>query len=188
MDSSIPPSGPGVRPDVVTVETTPRPTARTVGAPFSEVLAGGARAFVRGATVAARAIPGSPLMAVAVRNGTATTTMPIASNALPQGPGAASGYPVGLGPGVAGNGAIGAVIGVGAGNPTGLGPGVAPSPGASAGDGGSIESVMAQDQEMNLYYLQIQEEVNAQNRTFSALSNVMEVEHNTAKTAIGNIH
>jgi len=41
---------------------------------------------------------------------------------------------------------------------------------------------------MNLYYLQIQEQVNAQNRTYSALSNVIEVEHNTAKTAIGNIH
>jgi hypothetical protein len=30
--------------------------------------------------------------------------------------------------------------------------------------------------------------VNAQNRTFTALSNVLEVEHNTAKSAIGNIH
>ncbi len=176
MDSSIPPTGPVARPDVVTVETTPRPTARTVGAPFSEVLAGGARAFVRGATVAARAIPGSPLMAVAVRSGPVTTTLPVATagTALPEGPGA--------------------VVGVGAGNPAaiggviGAGVGVGTNPAAGPADGGGIESVMAQDQEMNLYYLQIQEEVNAQNRTFSALSNVMEVEHNTAKTAIGNIH
>jgi hypothetical protein len=166
MDSSIP-SGPGVRPDVVSVETTPRPTARAAGAPFSEVLAGGARAFVRGATVAARAIPGSPLMAVAVRNGPVTTTMPVASTTLPEGPGA--------------------VVGVGAGNPAALSAGVGANPAAGPADGG-IESVMAQDQEMNLYYLQIQEQVNAQNRTFSAVSNVMEVEHNTAKTAIGNIH
>jgi hypothetical protein len=185
MDSSIP-SGPGVRPDVVTVETTPRPTARAVGAPFSEVLAGGARAFVRGATVAARAIPGSPLMAVAVRNGPVTTTMPVASTTLPEGPRAPTGYPIGLGPNAAG-GPYGAVVGVGAANPVALGAGIGANPAAGSADGG-IESVMAQDQEMNLYYLQIQEEVNAQNRTFSALSNVMEVEHNTAKTAIGNIH
>ena len=51
MDSiSPPPPSSAVRPDVVSVETAARPTPRTVGAPFSEVLAGGARAFVRGAT------------------------------------------------------------------------------------------------------------------------------------------
>src|SRR6516162_5141593 len=137
MDSSIP-SGPGVRPDVVAVETTPRPTARTVGAPFSEVLAGGARAFVRGATVAARAIPGSPLMAVAVRDGPVTTTMPVASTTLPEGPGA--------------------VVGVGAGSPGALSAGIGASPAAAPAEGGGIESVMAQEQEMNLYYLQVQEE------------------------------
>jgi hypothetical protein len=71
------------------------------------------------------------------------------------------------------------------------GPGAAAGGAVGTGTGaadGSIESTMAQDQEMNLYYLQIQEQVNAQNRTFTALSNVMEVEHNTAKAAIGNIH
>ena len=57
----------------------------------------------------------------------------------------------------------------------------------NATDGG-LEGSMAQAEQMNLYYLQVQEEVNAQNRTFTALSNVLEVEHNTAKSAIGNIH
>ena len=131
MDSSIP-SGPGVRPDVVTVETTPRPTARAAGAPFSEVLAGGARAFVRGATVAARAIPGSPLMAVAVRNGPVTTTMPLASTSLPEGPGSAAGYPVGLGPNVAGG--IGAAVGLGAANPAALSAGIGANPAAATDD------------------------------------------------------
>jgi hypothetical protein len=56
------------------------------------------------------------------------------------------------------------------------------------GGDGSLEGSIAQEQQMNLYYLQIQEQVNEQNRTYSALSNVLEVEHNTAKTAIGNIH
>jgi hypothetical protein len=67
-----------------------------------------------------------------------------------------------------------------------LGTGAGDSGGAGAG--GALESSMAQAQAMNLYYLQVQEEVNAQNRTFTALSNVLEVEHNTAKSAIGNIH
>jgi hypothetical protein len=68
------------------------------------------------------------------------------------------------------------------------GVGVGTTPAAAGTQDGSLEGTIAQQQEMSLYYLQIQEEVNAQNRTFSALSNVLEVEHNTAKTAIGNIH
>jgi hypothetical protein len=40
---------------------------------------------------------------------------------------------------------------------------------------------------MNHYSLQIQEAVNAQNRSFTALSNVLKAEHDTVKTAIGNI-
>ena len=55
------------------------------------------------------------------------------------------------------------------------------------GEGGNLESSLQQSQEMNLYYLQIQEAVNAQNRSFSTLSNVLKAEHDTVKTAIGNI-
>ncbi len=84
MDNTIPPSPP-VRPDVVSVETAARPTPRTVGAPFSAVLRGGARAFVRGATAAANAIPGSPIMALALRGGggSGMSTLPVS---LPEGP------------------------------------------------------------------------------------------------------
>ena len=53
---------------------------------------------------------------------------------------------------------------------------------------GDVQSSLAQAQDMNIYYLQIQEEVNAQNRSFTALSNVIKAEHDTVKTAIGNIH
>ena len=59
---------------------------------------------------------------------------------------------------------------------------------SSTSSDGGLESTMAQSEQMNLYYLQVQEEVNAQNRTYTALSNVLEVEHSTAKSAIGNIH
>jgi hypothetical protein len=66
------------------------------------------------------------------------------------------------------------------------GPGGA-TPGATGAGEGGIESSLAQSQDMNIYYLQIQEEVNAQNRSFTALSNVLKAEHDTVKTAIGNI-
>jgi hypothetical protein len=173
MDSPILP----LRPDVVSVQTAPRPTATPVRVHFSEVLAGGAQALVRGAQAAVRALPGSPLAAVAVRGAASgvpsawmslgrTSTSSVSVGAMPEGPAG----------GALGNG-IGAVVGV-------SGSGVS---GAGTADP-NIEGSLAQAQEMNLYYLQVQEEVNAQNRTFTALSNVLEVEHNTAKSAIGNIH
>ncbi len=170
-----------VTPDVVGVQTAPRPTAKTVGAPFSEVLAGGARAFVRTAGAAVRSLPGSPLMAVAIRGGGNLSTQIGSATSSPAGP---------LGPFIqagAGMTSAGVATGVGS-SPTGSPSGTAVDGSAAGTNDPSIASTLAQDQEMNLYYLQVQEQVNAQNRTYSALSNVIEVEHNTAKTAIGNIH
>ena len=159
MDNSIS-STPPARSDVVSVETTPRPTAPKV--PFSEVLSGGARALVGGAQSMVNALPGSPLMALAVRPGSTMLT-PSSVSVSPEGPGGAI------------TGTVAGTSSIAAG-----------STGSTGSDG--ISQTLAQDQQMNLYYLQIQEQVNAQNRTYSALSNVIEVEHNTAKTAIGNIH
>jgi len=176
MESNIAP----IRPDVVSVQTTPRPTPTPVRVQFSEVLAGGARAIVRGAQAAVSVLPGSSLMAVALRGGsTAALASPgtIGASAFSSptgGLGISAAAISPEGPGLA--------AGIGGGSP-----GVAGGAAGAAGDGG-LESSLAQEQEMNLYYLQIQEQVNAQNRTFTALSNVLEVEHNTAKAAIGNIH
>jgi hypothetical protein len=60
-------------------------------------------------------------------------------------------------------------------------------PGALMGDGG-IQASLMQSQQMNLYYLQVQQEVDAENRTFTTLSNVLKAENDTVKNAIGNIH
>ena len=171
MDSIPPLPSSAVRPDLVSVETAARPTARPVGAPFSEVLAGGARAFVRGATAVARTLPGSPIMALALRGGTSSQGMAPPNLLSPEGPGGLPSSTPGLGLAA-----------------TGSATGNASDGSALGTNDPGISSALAQDQQMNLYYLQIQEEVNAQNRTYSALSNVIEVEHNTAKTAIGNIH
>lgn len=175
------------RSDVVTVQTTPRPTQTPVRIQFSDVLAGGAQALVNGAQAAVNAIPGGPLAAVAVRGGVSGTVNmgfgglgSVASSqtvSSPEGPGGVSGA-VGL-----------ANLGgasVGLSGPTVSG--ASSSTGTSGTSDGGIESSMAQSEQMNLYYLQVQEQVNAQNRTFTALSNVLEVEHSTAKSAIGNIH
>ena len=170
MDNRI-----SVRADVVAVQTQPRPTATPVRVQFADVLAGGAQALVRGAQAAVNAIPGAPLAAVAVRGSSPGASLAglgsvrsavssVAVGTSPEGPGGTT------------------VAGVGA---TSVGLGGTPAGGTS--DGG-LESTMAQSEQMNLYYLQVQEEVNAQNRTYTALSNVLEVEHSTAKSAIGNIH
>ena len=171
MDNVIAP----VRPDVVSISTAPRPTPTPVRVQFSEVLAGSARALVRGAQAAVRSLPGAPLMAVAVRGGSSVAT----SASVTLGGSSAFSAPLGAAPPEGPGGAALAGVAV-----AGVGPGA----GSGGAVDGGLESSMAQAQQMNLYYLQVQEQVNAQNRTFTALSNVLEVEHNTAKSAIGNIH
>lgn len=59
--------------------------------------------------------------------------------------------------------------------------------GVASGENANVETALQQSQDMNLYFLQIQEQVNAQNRSFTTLSNVLKAEHDTVKTAIGNI-
>ncbi len=159
MDNRIPP----FRPDAVAARSTPRPTPSTPHVNFSAVLARGAKGLVAGAEAALNVLPGGPLMAVAIRGAGG-----IGGSSTPMMSGPANG-------GSHGTSAEGPSTGSPSGGSTGT-----PS------DGG-IENSLQQSQEMNMYYLQIQEQVNAQNRTFSALSNVLKAEHDTVKTAIGNI-
>jgi hypothetical protein len=59
--------------------------------------------------------------------------------------------------------------------------------GGSSGEAGSVENVLAQSADQNLYFLRIQEELQSENRRYSALSNVLKARHETVKNAIGNI-
>lgn len=157
------------RSDVTVAATAPRvtPTPPRAGK-FAEVLG---RNVVRSAETAMRTLPGAPLMAVAVRGGA--------------GPGPAIGVPM-SGPGMPMvRGAAEGPLPAGGGAPS-LGMGGA-SGGIAGGEQANIESSLQQSQEMNLYFLQVQEAVNAQNRSFTALSNVLKAQHDTVKTAIGNI-
>jgi hypothetical protein len=157
-------------PDVVMIETTPRPTPTPARVSFSQVLAAGVSNIVQGAEVAASKLPGSPITATAVRGGMTTLSVPVATvdgvavNATAEGPGGVAS--AGLGVGGAGTGLVG----------------------TAADPSGNIDATLQQSAQMNLYYLAIQQQVDAQNRTFTTLSNVLKTEHDSAKSAIGNIH
>lgn len=68
--------------------------------------------------------------------------------------------------------------------------GTAGAPGGTGdGAGGeqSMEQVMSQNADKNMYYLQLQERISAESRAYTALSNVLKARHDTIKNAIGNI-
>jgi hypothetical protein len=157
MDPKISAS-PSAVPGAMLTTSAPRPTPTQPKVPFGEIMN---RTLAVGAQVAMTTIPGAPLMAFALRGG-AGPSMPVGSSVTT---GAASASTTS------------------AEGPTATSGGT----GTGTGTGGGLEGSLAQSQEMNMYYLQIQEQVNAQNRSFTTLSNVLKAEHETVKTAIGNI-
>jgi hypothetical protein len=120
-----------------------------------------AQAVVGGAEQAVRRLPGGPILAAAIRPGPSAPSN--GRNSAEGSAGTAGG----------GGGAGGGVGGVGGGEP--------------GGAGGSVEDTLARNQDMNLYYLDLQERISAENRTYTALSNVLKARHDTVKNAIGNI-
>ena len=158
MDTKLPP----IRSDIVTVSSAPRPTPTPLRVSFGEILAKSASTLVAGAQAAMEVLPGGPLIAAAIRGGTpgspSTTMSPMLSGNLN---GTAT---VPEGPAAVGT------------STTGTGTGTT-----------GIDQSLQQSQEMNLYFLQIQQEVNTQNQTFTTLSNVMKTEADTIKNAIGNL-
>jgi hypothetical protein len=140
--------------------SAPRPTPTPARVPFKEIMN---RTLAVSSQVAMNVIPGAPQIAFALRGGGGALSSPSVAS-----------------PGTGISNKAGAVSAEGP-SPSGQPAGTTGAP------GGGLDSAMAQSQEMNLYYLQIQEQVNAQNRSFTTLSNVMKAEHETVKTAIGNI-
>ncbi|MBV9948999.1 MAG: hypothetical protein JOZ69_19275 [Myxococcales bacterium] len=166
------------RPDIMMIESTARPTPAPSRVSFGQVLAAGVNGLVQGAEIAASKLPGSPITAAAVRGGP-TNTAPFAGSVLasagtvgagvsPEGP-LATAAPLGGAPGTVGAVAANAITG-------------------ATDPAGGIDASLQQSAQLNMYYLQLQEQVDAQNRNFTTLSNVLKAEHDTAKSAIGNIH
>lgn len=128
------------------------------GPTFGEVMKGSAQQIMRGASAAVRVLPTGPIVAASVRPGAVS----IAPSA---GGGVAGGMTV--------NGNASAEGG-GAGAP------------GDVGDP-SIEDALAQSRDMNIYLIELQERVAAQNRAFTTYSNVLKAKHDTVKNAINNI-
>ena len=170
MDSRI---SAAARPDIVMIESTPRPTPTPDRVSFSQVLSAGATGIVQGAELVANTLPGSPLMAAAVRGGGSVGTPSVASalTLSPEGPAAVA------------SGSTTISSGLASGGISSMGSAAGPADPSSG-----IDASLQQSAQMNLYYLQVQEQVDSQNRSFTALSNVIKTEHDSAKAAIQNIH
>jgi hypothetical protein len=170
-------------PDVVLVESAERPTPKPARVAFRDVLAAGATGIAEGAQLAVSALPGSGVTAVAVRGAGGSGSFVPGSAATAEGPGVSAGGlgPVAIGAG-GGTGVTGTGISIGGVNIGGAG---SSSPDTSAS---SIEASLQQSASLNLYYLQLQQQEDAQNRAFTAQSNILKTEHDGAKNAIGNIH
>ena len=166
--------------NVATATSAARATPTQPKVPFAQIMG---QTAVVGAEAAMNVLPGGPVMAAALRSGGAaaqpftTQTMSQPLSAGPNAPFAqlAPSAAASLSPNVS-TAAPAAAEGPGA---------VAPAGGTGAGM--NIDGALAQSQDMNMYYLRIQEQVNAENRSFTTMSNVMKAEHETVKTAIGNI-
>src|SRR5580658_9884878 len=177
MDSRISTAS---RPDIVLVESTARPTPTPVRVSFGQVLAAGAGGLVQGAELAASHLPGASVAAAAVRGGSTLMSLSV--------PGSAAVSAIAEGPG-----ATGGAMGLGTGGltmPTSSAAGTsALGTSATAGDPtGGIDASLQQSAQLSMYYLQVQQEVDAQHRSFTALSNVLKTQHDSAKAAIQNIH
>lgn len=64
-------------------------------------------------------------------------------------------------------------------------PGSPASTDPTAGEPG-VENMLAENSDRNLYYIALQERISAENRMYTAFSNVLRVRHETMKNAIGN--
>ncbi len=155
---------------VESITVAPTTERKTVPGRFEAALQGATRALASGVVgtveLAAPAVPFGNVLAGAIRGG------------LQGGGGAAAGLAAGGG----GAGGVGARFG---GSALGGGAVGATTP------GDLLEATRAMQQEaqaMNLQYLQLQERMQQESREFTTLSNVMRVKHDTARSAISNIH
>jgi hypothetical protein len=149
---------------VSALESAARVTAPP-GQPFKAMMSAGASAIVSGAEQAVTRLPGGPILAAALR------------------PTAAQVGPAQTGSATAAN--LGSFTPEGTAGTAGLGSG---SPASAAGaEGGGVEAALNQSANQNLYFIEIQEKISAESRSYSAISNVLKARHDTVKNAIGNI-
>ena len=139
------------------------------GQPFKAMMSAGKNAILNGAESAVTRLPGGPILAAALR--------PSAGDVGSAQTGASAAAGLGMGSstpeGTAGT--------------AGLGSGAAGGSATAGTDGGGVEAALNQSANQNLYFIEIQERISAESRSYSAISNVLKARHDTVKNAIGNI-
>jgi hypothetical protein len=160
----------GPRPNVSVGLTAARTTAQPAR-PFQQLIRASSTAIVATAEQAATRLPGGPILAAALRPVPGSPGLGLETNA-PEGPrsavetsGVRSTSSALTQAGV--DGASGA-----AGNPA---------------SGPDLNGMLSKNADDNRYYLELQEKISHESRTFSALSNVLKARHDTVKNAISNI-
>jgi hypothetical protein len=124
--------------------------------PFQQVMSAGASAVIAGAEATVRRLPGGPILAAAFR-----AAPPSGAPAVSH---SAEGLPL---------------------SPSGPGSPESPA-GATPTSDPNLEGVLTENGDKNLYYIALQERISAENRMYTAYSNVLRVRHETMKNAIGN--
>lgn len=137
------------------------------GQPFKAMIGAGANAILSGAEQAVTRLPGGPILAAAFRP-TAADVGPASAASV-----ASGGVP----------GGVASLSPEGSAGAGGVSGGVA----AAGAEGGGVEAALNQSANQNLYFIEIQERISAESRSYSAISNVLKARHDTVKNAIGNI-
>jgi hypothetical protein len=152
------PSVPDLVVEARRIHEGPRPYS-----PFRDVLTGGVGLLMRGAEVATSVVAG-PVMAAAVRSaGIGATSAVGGAGGGPLSPSSATG---------AGSSAV----------PTSL-----LAPGSDQSEMATMQAMQRESQVFNMQLLELQENVQQENRRFTTVSNVLRAKHDTAKAAVSNI-
>ncbi len=138
--------------------------------PFKTMMSAGASAILSGAEQAVTRLPGGPILAAAFRPSPGDLGAAQHSPALAASAGSLT--PEG-GSGTAASAA--AFAGAGGGG------------GSGGSENGGVEAALNQSANQNLYFIEVQERISAESRSYSAISNVLKARHDTVKNAIGNI-
>jgi hypothetical protein len=110
------------------------------------------------------------------QNSAAVVAAPVLSAAIREGAGAAAGAAVA--------GALGGAVGGLNGNAAAAANGV----GGQNGEVGQMRAMQAESHAFNLQLLGLQQEVQDENRRFTTVSNCLKAAHDTAKSAVTNLH
>jgi hypothetical protein len=173
-------TGPGSRSGSVQLNsstTTPRTSARTdFGTQVRNGVAAGGGVAGSAIGVAAPFVPGAAVVSAAVSGAAGSVGGGFGGGGVAGGAGAIGGVNVG---------ADGIPVGGSFLNAQG-------GAGGNTGNSGmdllnATKNMQEMAQSFNLQYLQLQEKMQAENRSFSTVSNVMKTKHDTAKSSISNV-